>query len=177
MKGFFDTELWKWIRTLIEVILIAAIFIGAFMFIQSNCRAERLQEEVWVLCNPESYVILRGGPGKRKGEIGGAVCGSVMWTDNVARNGFLHVTGLAAEEEDGWICARYIVYDEPAEVNREMVIRAQGRVACRKWVNGKIIRWLKTGDRVTVYWMSDSWAVTNRGYIRSEFLEEADGGE
>lgn len=134
--------------------------------------AERIQEEVWVLCMPDSEVNVRERP-KKTGEIfGGAMCGACMWTDNVKKNGYLHVLDLAAESDTGWISARYVVYDEPVEVNAVMEIRSDGRVACRRWINGKINSWIMNGDRLTVYWMSPSWAVTSRGYIRSEFLTE-----
>ena len=94
--------------------------------------AERIQEEVWVLCIPDSEVNVRERP-KKTGQIfGGAMCGACMWTDNVKKNGYLHVLDLAAESDTGWISARYVVYDEPVEVNTVMEIRSDGRVACRR---------------------------------------------
>ena len=144
----------------------------ALILLCTVASAERIQEEVWVLCMPDSEVNVRERP-KKTGQIfGGAMCGACMWTDNVKRNGYLHVLDLAAESDTGWISARYVVYDEPVEVNAVMEIRSDGRVACRRWINGKINSWIMNGDRLTVYWMSPSWAVTSRGYIRSEFLTE-----
>jgi hypothetical protein len=144
----------------------------ALILLCTVASAERIQEEVWVLCMPDSEVNVREKP-KKTGQIfGGAMCGACMWTDNVKKNGYLHVLDLAAESDTGWISARYVVYDEPVEVNAVMEIRSDGRVACRRWINGKINSWIMNGDRLTVYWMSPSWAVTSRGYIRSEFLTE-----
>ena len=144
----------------------------ALILLCTVASAERIQEEVWVLCMPDSEVNVRERP-KKTGEIfGGAMCGACMWTDNVKKNGYIHVLDLAAESDTGWISARYVVYDEPVEVNAVMEIRSDGRVACRRWINGKINSWIMNGDRLTVYWMSPSWAVTSRGYIRSEFLTE-----
>ena len=144
----------------------------ALILLCTVASAERIQEEVWVLCMPDSEVNVRERP-KKTGQIfGGAMCGACMWTDNVKKNGYLHVLDLAAESDTGWISARYVVYDEPVEVNAVMEIRSDGRVACRRWINGKINSWIMNGDRLTVYWMSPSWAVTSRGYIRSEFLTE-----
>ena len=144
----------------------------ALILLCTVASAERIQEEVWVLCMPDSEVNVRERP-KKTGQIfGGAMCGACMWTDNVKKNGYLHVLDLAAESDTGWISARYVVYDEPVEVNAVMEIRSDGRVACRRWINGKVNSWIMNGDRLTVYWMSPSWAVTSRGYIRSEFLTE-----
>ena len=32
--------------------------------------------------------------------------------------------------------------------------------------------WILPGETLTVWWMSDSWAVTSRGYIQSKFIGE-----
>lgn len=169
MKRFFDSELWKWIRLLFEIALIAVILIVFAIVIRSFAKSEPITEQVWVLCEPTGTVNIRSSPG---GPVfAGATCGAEMWTDNKQRSGFLHVTELAAEEDEGWISCRYIVYDEPEAVNGPMAVAGEGRVAARKWIGGKIIRWLQPGDSVYVFWMSSEWAVTDCGYIRSEFLE------
>ena len=149
-----------WALVIFEGMLVFAILGVMLFFMIETGMAETITEQVWVLCNPESYVTLRSGPGKSRASFGGAPCG------------YLHVMEIPAEETEGWIISRNIVYDRPHEVNGVMEIRAEGRVACRKWIEGKIIGWAHDGDQLTVYWMSASWAVTNRGYIRSEFLTE-----
>ena len=169
MKHFFDTELWKWIRLLIEVALIGAIILAFPFVIRSFAGAEVIPEQVWVLCEPTGTVNIRSSPG---GPVfAGATCGAEMWTDNKQRSGFLHVMELAAEEDEGWISGRYIVYDEPREINGPMAVTGNGRVACRTWIGGKIKGWIQPGDGVYVFWMSSECAVTDCGYIRSEFLE------
>ena len=170
-------ELGKWIITLIEIIIIAAIFIGLFSLIKSIAKAEDEGERVWVLCHPDSYVTLRVKPGKNKDSFGGVTCGGTMLTDGKANKGYLHVYDLAAEEDSGWISIHYIVYDEPIEVNEPMRIKSDGRVACRKSVDGKIIKWLYDGDILTVFWASDEWSITNLGYVKSYYLEQIEEGE
>jgi len=157
------------------VILLAAVL----TLLATPGRSERIIEQVWILCDPESYVTLREGPGKSKPEFGGAGVGAEFWTDNIQKNGYLHIMEIPAEETEGWIIARNIVYDRPVEINRVMEVSAVGRVACRKWVGGKIKAWLRDGDRLTVYWASPTWAVTDRGYVMTEFLKEVeeDGDE
>jgi len=148
--------------------------IGIFIFLLF-CEVAQA-EEVWVLCHPDSYVCLRENPRKTSEGFGGAPCGAEMETDGKTKNGFLYVYGLAAECDRGWISSKYVVYSEPKEINREMVIRADGRVAIRKCVNGKITGWLHDGDRVKVLWASDEWAITSRGYMMTEFLAEVPDG-
>lgn len=166
MKNY---DVYKFVLMAIATLLIIIMLI---LILRDVGLAERIQEQVWVLCDPDSYVTLRSGPGKSKPEFGGLLCGAEIWTDNRQKNGFLHVLELPAEESTGWISARYIVYDRPVELNERHVIRADGRVACRKWVNGKITGWIHDGEQLTVLWMSPSWAVTSRGYIQSKFIGE-----
>lgn len=173
-KSFFDSELWKWITCLFEIALLALVILLTVLGFQAVAHADTITEEVWVLCEPNGTVNIRSKPGGAV--FGGTSCGAKLWTDNRQRDGFLHVLELNAEEETGWISARYIVYDEPRQVDAVMVIASDGRVACRKWIGGKIIKWLKNGDLVTVHWMSSSWAVTDYGYIRSEYLEAVMNG-
>lgn len=125
-------------------------------------------ELVWVLCNPKSFVNIRTGPSGRS-EIGGrAECGDRYFTDGTKRKGFVHVDA-PIEAGDGWISDRYIVYTEPVYVGKVCRIQSKGRVACREYIGGDRTRWLNDGDEVTVYWMAE-WAVTNKGFIQSEFI-------
>lgn len=160
------------IRGCLMIGLLAMIIVLVITFLQDIGLAEPITEQVWVLCDPDSYVTLRTGPGKSKPDFGGVLCGAELWTDNKKQNGFLHVLEVPAECDTGWISARYIVYDRPVEVNRRMVISTDGRVACRKWVNGKRTGWIYDGEVLTVYWMSPTWAVTSRGYIQSQYIGE-----
>ena len=167
-KSFFDSELWKWITCLIEIALLALVILLTVWGFRAVANADTITEEVWVLCKPEGTVNLREKP---KGQIfGGVQACSVLWTDNVTKGSWLHVVELPAECDSGWISSRYIVYDRPEEIKREMRIQAEGRVACREWIGGKVIRWVQDGELVTVYWISDEWAVTEFGYIRSVYL-------
>ena len=156
----------------IFVVALAAVVVALYanLYLIARANADVITEEVWVLCEPGGLVNIRSRAGGRV--VADARCGDVMWTENKVRDGFLHVTELNAEVDEGWISCRYIVYDEPREVNAEMVICSTGRVACRKWIGGKIKGWVQDAEIVTVYWMSEEWAVTEKGYIRSAFLGE-----
>ena len=50
---------------------------------------------------------------------------------------------------------------------------APTRVACRRWMNGPRTQnpWLMNNSLVQVFYMTEEWAVTSRGFIRSEWLE------
>ena len=173
-KRFRDTEAWKWLRTLIEILLIALAIYGlvtlyvSFGF--SEARADEYDDitEGWVLC--VDYVNVRPFPNRKGEPLGRFESGDKVYLDGRKRNGFLHIidTGL---ESDGWIYAGYIVYDEPIAVYQNATIVSKARLAARKCVNGKRSRWLKPLATVKVYWWSDEWSVTSCGYLKTKFLE------
>lgn len=147
--------------------------IGICGIVLSEATAEDAETySCWVLCRPETGgVLVREKPQKKSAEIALVDCGRCMETDQREKNGYVHVFGLAAEEDSGWISARYVLWSEPKEINHKMLVRAEGRVAARKWIEGPVARWIQPGETVTVYWKSSEWAVTDLGYIRSEFIE------
>ena len=156
--------------------VIAAVAVDAvgtlLQLMASEAEADSMETECWVFCQPDGIVNVRSQPKKNSQEIAWASCGTKMMTNGKARDGYQYVYGLAAETTAGWISTKYIVYEEPKPVGAEMIIRAEGRVACRKCMDGKIVKWYEDGDRVHVYWLADGWAVTDRGYIRYEYLED-----
>ena len=51
---------------------------------------------------------------------------------------------------------------------------AKKQVACRRWIGGPQVEghpWIRNGETCQVFVMADGWAVTSRGYIKSEWLE------
>lgn len=156
----------------IGIIIPAIILAMAALFLCGQGSAEEQTCSVWVMCQPDSYVCIREKPGSRSGVLGRFEAGTQLTTDGETRNGYVHLVGLTLESEEGWIHGGYIVYGEPEEKNAVYRIRSNGRVAARKTIDGKRHRWMRNGDRVTVYRASRMWAVTNRGFIQTKYLEE-----
>lgn len=156
-------------RTLIIilVILAAAIAIGLY----SWARAEKELTTVWVLCQPDSYVTIRSGPKKTTAVSGYAYPGDGFQTDGRKRGGYLHVY-VTNEAGEGWISRKYLTECEPEifEESEIMTVNVK-QVNCRMCIGGRRRGWLKRGAEVTVYAMSDDWAVTNYGYIQSKYLD------
>ena len=152
-------------------IIIAAMLA---ILIGSLAAAEEEGTSVWVMCQPESYVNIRERPGSRSPVLGRYEAGTRLTTDGKTKNGYLHLIHLTLESEEGWIHGGYIVYGEPEEKNATYEIRSNGRVAARKTIDGKRRRWMRNGDRVTVYRASRVWAVTNRGFIQTRYLKEVE---
>lgn len=107
--------------------------------------------------------------------LGSHVHGRLFTGDSVevskTYNGWCYLEGLHSEEGVGWVSGKYVVSDPVTEMSDSVaVIQASGRVAIRDCVDGKRIAWAHPGDVVSVYGMSDSWSVTDRGYVKTEYL-------
>lgn len=165
---------YKILITLIVILVLVATFICLF---PPNGKAEDDDFLYWyqmyVVCKPGDYVNIRTKPTTKKGEcIGYVETGYCVTLDGKEKNGFVHCVDLALEQSDGWIFKGYLVDDEPINKNGEQfVVHANGRVACRKSINGKRRCWLKNNDIVTVWYWSREWCMTNKGFVQTKYLE------
>lgn len=149
------------------------VFLGVAVFcvmviLWSPAYAE--EADCWVMCNPGDYVNIRRSPDRHSEVCGWADSGMRLRTDWEEKHGFVHVIGVT-EYGEGWISASYVVYEEPRAMDTETVIAGRGRVAARKCIGGARKKWVKPGEAVTVYTVADGWAVTDHGWIRTEYLE------
>lgn len=159
--------------TLITVAALLMILIVAMIIVVARADAGNTTS-AWVICKPGGLVHVRSKPG-------GSVQGSVMpcrevHTDGKTRNGWVHVVDLGAEDPEGWIHVGYIVTDEPEELmGAPATVTGEGRVACRESAGGSRIKgnagWIQPGETVQVFYWSDEWAVTNRGFVMTKYLE------
>jgi len=128
-------------------------------------------DEYYIICNPKSYVNVRMSPKKASDGTGRLEFGDLVTTDGRRRNGYLHCVGLSNEWGEGWVYKGYLVPDKPVRETCMATVVSNGRVACRRYVNGKRKAWAYNGDEVTVYGYSDEWAVTSKGFIQLRYLE------
>jgi hypothetical protein len=127
--------------------------------------------KVFILCNPKTPVIVRETPRKGAKETGRLDFGDEVWTDGRKRNGYLHVIDIT-EAGEGWVFAGNTVQDQPEKLTGARAnVAATGRVMTYRWVKGKKNGWVEIGTQVIVYAVSEEWAVTNKGYIRTKYLE------
>lgn len=118
----------------------------------------------------QSELNVRGRP-----SLGSEIHGRLFTGDsvNVVRKyrGWYFLRDLPSEEGCGWISEKYTVSEPVTELrNVQAIIEADGRVAIRDSVNGKRKSWVYPGDIVQVYGTSEVWSVTDRGYIKTEYL-------
>lgn len=126
----------------------------------------------FILCSPrtDNHVAIRRSPRKGAEETGRLDCGDQIITDGKTRNGYVHIIGMT-EYGDGWVHKGYVVDDKPVIERCMATIAAKGRVKARRFIGGKKNCWLDVGDDVRVLARSEEWAVTNKGYVMTKYLE------
>ena len=151
-------------KKLICIAFILAVISGCFTAVAED-------RQVFIFCNPKTSVNVRKSPKKGSPGTGRLDFGDPVMTDGREKNGYLHVYGVT-ENGDGWIFAGYVVEDQPVRMEKaRATVAATGRVMSRRWVGGKKNGWLEVGDDVKVIGWSEEWAITNKGYIRTKYLE------
>ena len=154
------------------------LFTATFLIWQHHLAASAEDSFVtcFVMCKPVegNYVSIRRTPSRRSTEVGRLECGDWFETDGVSAEGWIRVYGIG-EYGEGWIYCGYVVTEEPQMIGKQYRVNSNGRVIIRKWMNGPKVDgkgYLVNGSTVTVFCIADGWAMTNRGYIKAEFLEE-----
>lgn len=156
------------------VLILALAALTALSFLVSysviTARADDQTTKAWILCQPKDYVNARLSPSRRGEVVGRFDAGDVIWVTGRTKNGFAEIDA-SLEVDRAWVHAGYIVFDEPEYLGGEtFTVRANGRVASRKRIAGDRRCWLTDGSTVRVWWLSDEWAVTDKGFVKSEFL-------
>ena len=135
---------------------------------QAAMAAER---EGWILCQPDSYVNARWLPDKGSDIIGRLELGDRIVTDGERKGDYIHCVGLRFESNEGWIHRGYITWDEPRITEETWTVTAGGRTACRRYANGPRRCWAKRGSSVTVYAVSNEWALTDKGFVKTKYIK------
>ena len=152
------------VRTILLILLVMVMAV-----VSMTATAESELSEVWVLCQPDSFVNVRMHPRKDSESIGRLELGDMGYTDGKSKNGFLHIMypGL---ECDGWISKGFISRTTVFVEKIHAKIASRGKVRCRRSVNGTRRKWLKNGSEIIVFGYGDDWAVTDYGFIQVKFL-------
>lgn len=169
-------DAWEWIRLALEILAIVAVVWLLVWAVQGLGIAEDgYESDAWIICKPGDLVNVRACPSNKSTSIGLYECGYVFRTDWETKNGWIHAINLSLEETEGWIYAGYVSAWEPEwKAGETAVIESDGRVACRRWCDGPRIDgragWVQPGTQIQVFYQTPEWCVTNRGYIRTEYL-------
>ena len=150
------------VRTILLLLLMMAIAVSSL--------AESEPYEVWVICQPNDYVNVRMSPSRKSEVVGYADSGDSIWIDGTKKNGYLKVYGIG-EMGVGWIHKGYVVDNKPERVSCTGIVVSRGKLAARRYIQGKVRKWLHNMDKVKVYWITDDWCVTSMGFVKTEYLD------
>lgn len=162
-------------RRKMKVALTVAVLITVALGLLIGAKAIERDDTltVWILCRPADYINVRETP-SQKGEIVGMLDPCDEITINVnAQNGYFPIVRPTFECGEGYVSCRFISTEKPEWKNGQTyTVVSNSRVAARRWIEGPRVCWLTNGTEVQVFWWTPTWSVTNRGFIRSEFIEE-----
>lgn len=165
-----------WLKLAAEILAIVGVIWLAVYFLQGLGIAEPVKGPCWVMCSPTGTVNVRQKPSKNSQVIGWYEAGDQLTTDWEMKGEWLHIVDASLEYSDGWISTRYMVFDEPQWMGAApATVIADGRVAIRQYIDGPRVTgqagWAKPDSVLQVFWWSREWSYTNRGFIRTEYLD------
>ena len=154
---------------------VLAGFLAMVFLLCGSAGAERKKNptEAWVMCQPDSEVNVREFPNRHAAEVARVFPGDRIELTGKKKGRWYHCT-IPSENGEGWIRGDFLVFTEP-EIYPEGKIfeTTNGKLYARYSIRGNKRKTLKKGVKVTVYMMSEDWAITSQGFIMSKFLEEA----
>ncbi|MBR2800315.1 MAG: hypothetical protein IKE04_05510 [Oscillospiraceae bacterium] len=151
---------------------VLAVLILVITLVVTNASTER--RDAYIMCRPGSEVNVRDSATTHGQLIGHLILGDSINVDREYK-GWVHSKSLSFEQSSGWISADYVVYDYPQAIpeGRTYIVSASGCVAVWKGMTrASRVCWVHPGDKVTVLAISQEWALTDRGYIRTQYLQE-----
>ncbi|MBQ1792975.1 MAG: hypothetical protein II008_22595 [Oscillospiraceae bacterium] len=168
IRRYYTTSLV--LTKVLSLILVLALALASYTVATeiNRAHADTVYAKQWIIC--KNYVVIRNWPSRGAMEGGQLDPGDEIEIDGRTKDGFAHIVSPV----DGWVWAGNIVSSQPEKVECKAYVTANKRLYCRRWVDGPMVDskpYLINGSKVHVYWMNDEWAVTNRGYVRSEWLE------
>ena len=163
--------------TVVEIVLIAIAAVFLIFLYRGVGFAEEWDghEEEYeirsVICTKGDMVNVRPFPNTKNDPVGWLEPGEIVYLNGQRKNGFYYCVGINTEAGGGWVHGGYLVTEPPELINRTGVIASRSKVQARKNINGKRTRWLKPGGTVKVSYWTETWCVTDCGYVMSKFIE------
>ena len=160
----------KCLVALIEIVLLAAVIYAAISLIHSISFADS-NAKAYILCKPADYVYARAKPDRNSDATGRFDPCDEIYLDGKTKNGFAHIA-YPSLDGDGWIYTGYIVFDEPKALHgQEAIVNSNAPLLVRKNIVGETVKRLTNGHELQVFYWSDEWAVTNYGFVSTEWIE------
>lgn len=129
-------------------------------------------EEAWVMCQPNSEVVVRRSANKHSDEVARVFPGDrvVLTGQKIGR---WYEISMVCETGGGWVRGDFLSFSEPEVFEGgKKFVTTRGNLKARFSIRGNVRRkFKKKGVEVKVYLMADEWSVTSQGYIMTKYLE------
>lgn len=132
-------------------------------------------QRAWVLCMPGDYVNARAGASRKSISVGRLEAGDEIIDAGKITKGFVFCNGGSFELSEYWVHSGYIVRSQPVYLDVDATVCGDGRVAARKYIDGPRRCWVFPGDKLHVYWRSEIWSITEKGFVQSRYLSYSGG--
>lgn len=164
----------KWKTLALYLVLLVILALSLVMIGNSAARAaQHVTYSNWVMCQQDSWVNIRSGPGVNHEVVGYVYPMDELICDAVTKSGWVHVVNPPCDAQEGYVFVGYLTVVEPTEYDGQVMrVDADGRVAVRNNMCGDRVMWIQPGSEVEVYQMSEEWAVCSVGFIRAKYLVE-----
>lgn len=151
-------------------------FVMALVFVTGAFSLASANMKMHVLCDPNSYVNIRKDPNSKAyimGKLYAMDDVTVIASRTVGNTTWYQIDVFLESGNVGWVSGGFLVYDEISyyKTGVEAKIKAKGGVHSRKSIDGKIRSKIKDRSTVQVFLYSNEWCVTNRGYIKTKFID------
>ena len=168
----YNTRKYDKARAILIGVIAGVIISGAMFLAVSGTMAEDHNIVAYIICQPGDWVNARKAPSTRSESVARLETGDSFELDGRSKNGFMYAPVLACEYGEAWIYSGYIVTEQPQNACGKLYrITSNGRVACRRYIEGPRRCWVVDGSEVKVWGYTSEWAVTNKGFIQSRYIE------
>ena len=132
-------------------------------------------EEAWVMCQPDSEVVVRMSANRHSEEVARAFPGDHLVLTG-RKKGRWYEISYHCENNGGWVRGDFLSFSEPEIFEGgKTFVTTRGNLKARYSIRGNVRKkFKKKGVEVKVYLMADEWSVTSQGFIMTKYLEEAD---
>ena len=157
-------------------VLIGLIIVVLLLGSWAGAEEEEEYIDAWVMCNPKSEVNVRISPKKKAESIAKVYPGQHIWLTG-KKQGRWYQCSVPCEAGEGWIRGDYLSFYEPKIYEEgKTYVTTCSKLIVRYSIKGNKCGELSKGRRVTVYLIAEEWAVTSKGFIMSQYLEELPDG-
>lgn len=170
IRQYFNT---MGLKKSLLLLLVCAIAFTVSFNLAAKANEPSSELTAYVLCQPGDYVLVRSTPSMKGNEVGFLDPTDEIVIDVNAKNGFFPIISPTFDSREAYISCRYVSTEKPVwKDGHEYVVVSNERLMARKWIDGPRRQWLVNGSEVRVYWYTPSWSVTNKGFVKSKYLEE-----